>query len=184
MCSETLPELVEPMPSCHLQHDWFERPLPHNVRVGAESWLYSSYAFLHYRSSSLEGVAIGNNTGIYNGTFFDLGPRGSARIGNFCTIVGAVFSSNGRIIVGDYVLIAHEVTIADTGFATPLHRDNRESPDLIIGDNVWIGARATLLGGLKIGEGSVIGAAAVVDFDVPRFSVVAGNPARLVRSLA
>ena len=83
---------------------------------------------------------IGNNTGIYNGTFFDLGSEGCVTIGDYCTIVGAIFSSNGCIIVGDYVFIAHEVTIADCVFATPEH--TLPTPEILIGDNVWIGSRS------------------------------------------
>ena len=109
--------------------DWFDRPVPKNVRIGADSWLYSSFAFLHYRSRTPEGVVIGSNTGIYNGTFFDLGPEGTAQIGDFCTIVGAIFSSNGHIILGDYVFIAREVPIADKAFATPQHHDSHGSPE-------------------------------------------------------
>jgi acetyltransferase-like isoleucine patch superfamily enzyme len=53
-------------------------------------------------------------------------------------------------------------------------------PSIEIGENAWIGARAILLGGARIGAGSVVGAAAVVDFVVPPDSIVAGNPARVV----
>ena len=55
--------------------------------------------------------------------------------------------------------------------------------DVFIGDNVWIGARSIILGGVSIGEGSVIGAASVVDFDVPTLSVVAGNPGQVIKTL-
>ena len=49
-----------------------------------------------------------------------------------------------------------------------------------IGSNSWIGARAILLAGARIGEGAIVGAAAVVDFSVPPYAIVAGNPARIV----
>jgi maltose O-acetyltransferase len=49
-----------------------------------------------------------------------------------------------------------------------------------VGENAWIGARAVLLAGARVGRNSVVGAAAVVDFDVPADCVVAGNPARVV----
>ena len=171
------------MEGFHLDHDWFPRPIPKNVKIGIHSWLYSSFAFLHYRSRRADAVVIGSGTGIYNGTFFDLGREGSAKIGDYCTIVGAILSSNGRIILGDYVFIAHEVVIADSAFATPEHDDTTKSPDIIIADDVWIGARSLVLGGVSIGRGSVIAAASVVDVDVPPLSVVAGNPARVVRSV-
>ena len=56
--------------------------------------------------------------------------------------------------------------------------------EIVIGDNVWIGARASVLGGARIGEGAVIGALSVVDFEVPPFAIVGGNPARVVGEAA
>ncbi len=53
--------------------------------------------------------------------------------------------------------------------------------DVTIGRNVWIGARVTILKGIKIHDSSVIGAGSVVTRDVPEFSVVAGNPAKFIR---
>lgn len=52
---------------------------------------------------------------------------------------------------------------------------------IIIGNDVWIGAYATIMGGVKIGNGAVIGAGAVVAKDVPPYAVVVGNPARVIR---
>src|SRR5690349_12389978 len=85
-----------------LPHDWFPRPLPSNIEIGASSWLYSSFAFLHYASTRDCGVHIGCNSGIYNGTFFDLDTEGEVTIGDYCTVVGAVFSGNIRVSVGNY----------------------------------------------------------------------------------
>jgi acetyltransferase-like isoleucine patch superfamily enzyme len=185
-----------------LAHDWFPQPLPANVFIGERSWCYSSFAFLHYRSSRPCGVRVGCDSGIYHGTYFDLGPDGEVSIGDFATIVGAIVSTNGRVTIGDYVFIAHEVVLADhfagvpgvaagavTSEAGPapdgLRNRDRGSNALSIrvGDNVWIGARAVLLSGAAIGEGAIIGAAAVVDFEVPPFAIVAGNPARVVGSV-
>ena len=53
----------------------------------------------------------------------------------------------------------------------------------VIGNDVWIGSNSTILGGVRIGDGAVIGAGAVVTKDVPPYSIVAGNPARVVKSL-
>jgi acetyltransferase-like isoleucine patch superfamily enzyme len=170
--------------SIPLPHDWFPRPLPPNVQIGARSWVYSSFAFLHYRSQQPVGVRIGNDTGIYNGTFFDLDVSGEVEIGNYCTLVGAILAINGRLSIGDYTFIAHEVTIADHFAAVPpgasdQMRSRSSNLDILIGANVWIGARAILLPGAQIGDGAVVGAASVVDMNVPASSVVAGNPARI-----
>lgn len=165
------------------EDDWFSWPLPKNVQIGANSWLYSSHAFLHYGSRLSEGVVIGNHTGIYKATFFDLGPSASVRIGNYCSIVGTIFNTNNRVIIGDYLFTAWGVTITDSAFATPQHQNAISSSDIVIGDNVWVGTHAIILGGVTIGHDSVIGAASVVDIDVPPFSVVAGNPARVIKTV-
>jgi acetyltransferase-like isoleucine patch superfamily enzyme len=173
------------MPSIEsLPHDWFPSPLPENVKIGPSSWVYSSFAFLHYRSRSECGVRIGHDTGIYNGTFFDLDVHGEVVIGNYCTLVGAVLATNGRISIGDYTFIAHEVTIADHFAAAPaeaavhlIPRDHR--CEISIGPNAWIGARAILLPGAQIGEGAIVGAGCVVNAIIPPFSTVVGNPARI-----
>jgi acetyltransferase-like isoleucine patch superfamily enzyme len=132
---------------------------------------------------------VGHDTGIYNGTFFDLGPNGEVEIGNFATLVGAIISTNSRVVIGDYAFLAHEVVLADTFFSTPKNAQEidrqevesfRRSPTIRLGDNCWIGARAMLLSGSIVGEGAIVGAGAVVDFEVPPFAVVAGNPARVI----
>ena len=166
-----------------LEHDWFPRPLPENVQIGPRSWLYSSFALVHFRSRQTAGLRIGQDSGIYNGTFFDLGSEGKVDIGNFCTVVGAIFSTNGSVSIGDYTFIAHEVVIADHFAASPM--DDRQpqrdrSMKMVIGENVWIGARAILLGSIEIGEGAIIGAAATVTTNVPPYTIFRGNPARQV----
>ncbi len=163
-----------------LEHDWFPRPLPENVRLGERTWVYSAYAFLHYASKRPCGVRIGSNSGIYHGTFFELGPEGEVEIGDFCTLVGATIVTNRRVVIEDYAFIAHEVVIADTFASAPSCATPPEGASIRIGRNSWIGARAVLLAGAELGEGAVIGAAAVVDFAVPPFAIAAGNPARIV----
>ena len=171
-----------------LEHDWYPEPLPRNVVIGERSWLYSSFAFLHYRSQKPCGVRIGDDSGVYCGSFFDLGPEGEVEIGDFCAVVGAIISTNGRVAIEDYAFIAHDVVIADQPVALPRSRtaarraSGRHRPDIRIGENAWIGARAVILGGADIGAGAIVGAGAVVDSEVPAYAVVAGNPARVVGS--
>lgn len=170
-----------------LSHDWFPRPLPSNVELADGVWLYSAFAFLHCRSRKKCAVKVGRSSGIYNGTFFELGPNGEVHIGDYATLVGAIVATNGRVRVGDYCFVAHEVYIGDSPFGAP-EKDVKCRPDregagqrcIDIGDDVWIGAGAVLLAGAKIGDGAIIGAAAVVDFEVPPCGIVGGNPGRLV----
>jgi acetyltransferase-like isoleucine patch superfamily enzyme len=170
-----------------LDHDWFPTALPHNVTIGERSWCYSAFAFVHYCSRRPCGVRIGHDTGIYAGTFFDLGPSGRVEIGNFCTLVGAIIATNRRVVIEDYAFLAHEVVLADSAAMTPPQAElavvpeaDAEPPAIVLGQNSWVGARAVLLAGAKIGQGAIIGAGTVVDFEVPPYAVVAGNPARIV----
>ena len=163
-----------------LEHDWFPSPLPDNVEIGPRSWLYSSFAFIHYQSE--RGVRIGADCGLYNGTFFDLGPAGSVDTGDFCSVVGGIFCMNGPIHLGNHVFVAHQVRFVHDDWATP-GPDHEPSPPIHIGDDVWIGAGTVVMAGVRIGNASIIGAGSVVSSDVPPGVVAAGCPARVVRTL-
>lgn len=71
----------------------------------------------------------------------------------------------------------------DTASLFPLHLPSayKTTKNIEIGNDVWIGFRALILGGAKVGNGAVIGAGAVVASDVPPFAVVVGNPAKILR---
>jgi acetyltransferase-like isoleucine patch superfamily enzyme len=170
-----------------LEHDWFPRPLPENVEIGERSWCYSSFSCVHYQSQRPCGLRIGHDTGVYHGTFFDLGPEGEVEIGNYCTLVGAIICTNRRVVIGDYTFIAHEVVLADESIATPARSGRagsenlpRTRPGIVLNENCWIGARAVILSGTYLGENVIVGAAAVVDGEIPPNAIVAGNPARIV----
>jgi acetyltransferase-like isoleucine patch superfamily enzyme len=186
-----------------LAHDWFSRALPDNVAIGDGSFLHSSFAFLHCRSRRQPlAVTVGRSSGVYRGSHFDLGPRGRVDIGDYSALVGVIIATNGRVTIGDYCFLAHEVVIADAAVAIPWRSDAAaeahdargeqgnasdddgdladEAPAISLGDDVWVGAGAVLLRGAHIGNGAVVGAAAVVDFAVPDRAVVVGNPARIV----
>jgi acetyltransferase-like isoleucine patch superfamily enzyme len=64
----------------------------------------------------------------------------------------------------------------------PITQQERLSEGIVIKDNVWIGASATILDGVTIGSGSIVGAGSVVNKDVPADSLVLGNPARMIKN--
>ena len=108
-------------------------------------------------------------------------------VGNGCTLAAAQ-----SITVGSDCLLAAGVRIHDND-GHPLDPERRrtgaalradECAPVVIEDNVWIGADAVILKGVHIGRNSVIGTGAVVTSDVPRDTIAAGNPARVVRSIA
>ncbi len=96
-------------------------------------------------------------------------------IGPRCTIGAA-----SPIRLGNHVHLSKGVYVETAGldFSAPLPYPHVHKP-IAIGDGVWIGADAIILGGVTIGPGSVIGAGAVVSKDVPANSIVIGQPARI-----
>jgi acetyltransferase-like isoleucine patch superfamily enzyme len=166
-----------------LEHDWYPAAVPANVSIGGGTWLYSAYAFLHYRSQRPCGLRLGRECGVYINTMFDLGPDGEVVVGDHTTLSGPIFSSNGRITVGHHVLISSRVLIADTFAATPPATDDSSgepSPSVVIDDLAWVGTGSTLLAGAHVGEGAIVGAGTVVDFAIPPYSIVGGDPARVI----
>jgi acetyltransferase-like isoleucine patch superfamily enzyme len=165
------------MKDYHLPYDWLAAPIPDNIAFGEHCWIYSSYAFLRFRSRQKIGLCIGHDSGVYIGTMFDVGPDGKVEVGDFSTLVGPIISTNGTVTIGSYAFIAHEVAIADHFAAVPPGNQmpGPGSALVVVGDNTWIGARAVLLSGARIGEGSIVGAGSVVDFEMEPFSAVAGN---------
>ena len=94
-------------------------------------------------------------------------------------------SASDSIEIGDNCMFASGAYITDSdwhGIYDRIER-NAEPAPIRIGNNVWIGDRATVLKGVTIGDNSIVGAGAVVARDVPANVVVAGNPARIVKEL-
>lgn len=89
------------------------------------------------------------------------------------------------VLTGRWVTItdnSHGATDLDTLHTAPIDRHLVSKGPVVIGDKVWIGDKATILPGVTIGEGAIIAANAVVTKDVPAYTVVAGNPAKTVKS--
>ena len=114
-------------------------------------------------------------------------------IGNDCNF-GAYnhITCANNITIGSGLLTGKWVTITDnshgdTELATlqvqPTHRPVLSKGPVAIGNNVWIGEKATILPNVTIGDSAVVAANSVVTKDVPPFCVVAGNPARIIRQL-
>ena len=78
---------------------------------------------------------------------------------------------------------SHGDTSIDIRSYPPISRPLVSKGKVVIGENVWIGDKATILPGVSIGDGAVIGANAVVTKDVPPYSVVVGNPAKIINKV-
>jgi acetyltransferase-like isoleucine patch superfamily enzyme len=141
------------------------RSLPHGRRISPLATLKGN-------------VSIGKYT--YVSSYADIRGIGSAAcIGNYCSVArGVKIMSSGQVHSLDsistfpFYLIDRALDRADF---------MRHRGDVIIGNDVWIGADAIIMPGVKVGDGAVIGAGAVVTKDVEPFQIVAGVPAKPVR---
>ena len=126
---------------------------------------------------------IGTNVKIQSGVL--VGKFSDIKIGSNVAI-----NENSRlrnVDIGNYVLIAPEVYILHSGHGysmkdVPMY-DQGEThyAKTIIEDDVWIGARSLILPGRKIGRGSIVAAGSVVTKDVEPYSIVGGNPAKVIK---
>jgi len=111
-----------------------------------------------------EGIIIGDNS----------------QLGEDCVVPAGLIMGRD-VIMGPQVIIwgiSHE--FGRTDIPVRLQGETAKSPP-VIGDDVWIGARAIIMPGVKIGSHAIIGAASVVTRDVPPYAIVAGVPARIIR---
>ncbi len=97
---------------------------------------------------------------------------------------GCCFQDQGGIVIGDDVLIGHMVVLATLNHELePSKRQSMIPGPIVIKDKVWVGSHSTILAGVTIGEGAVVAAGAVVTKDVPPNTVVAGVPAKVVKTI-
>jgi acetyltransferase-like isoleucine patch superfamily enzyme len=119
-------------------------------------------------------VSLRNSERITLGSGVHVGERSSLWAGN----------TRGRIVVGDKALLGPEVfvTASDYGIAwgAPIMDQATVETDVVIGSDVWLGVRATVVAGVRIGDGAVVAAGAVVTSNVPPGAIVGGVPARVI----
>ena len=128
----------------------------------------------------------GDNVAIFQGVYI-LHPENLV-IGSNVSIheMSYIDSMNATISIGNDVSIAHGVTILSSSHNyadknTNIKDQGLTFSDTTIQDNVWIGAKATILSGITVESGSIIGAGAVVTKDVLKDTVVAGVPAKIIK---
>ena len=184
-----------------LSWDWYPGTIPENVIVDETAYVETTFSFHLYRSQESVGVRIGRGASTYLGTMFDAGPRARISLGDYALVHGARIICDAEVDIGPYALISWNVVLVDT-YRLPLdvalrrrelERVAFRSPrsfaapvparPVRIGANVWIGFDSCILPGVTIGEGAIVGARAVVTEDVPPYTIVAGNPARVIRRL-
>lgn len=145
-------------------------------------------------------ISVGSNSHVL-GQLLIFAHGGQIEIGDDCYIgeFAKIWSAK-KIHIGNRVLISHGVNVFDS-LTHPIKADARhqqfleivknghpkqislEEAEVVINDDVWIGAMSIILKGVTIGEGAIIGAGSVVTKDVPPWTIVAGNPAKIIREI-
>ena len=134
-----------------------------------------------YRRFSLGERSVIESFACINNAVGDVTIGHHSRVGLHNTIIGPV-------TIGNHVNLAQGITVTalNHNFSDPSQRIDEQgvtTTPVVIGDDVWIGANAVVLPGVTVGNHSVVAAGAVVNRDVPPFSLVAGVPAKIIRSL-
>ncbi len=185
----------------HVEEDWWPHPIPVNVEFGEGFYCESAQIFRKMVSKKPGAVAIGKHVSCYAGCSFAIGENGCCTIGDFTLLNGALIMAEEKIEIGAYCLVSWGVGMADSDFhplepaqrlidaqaLAPYFKDRPPRPKLKtapvkIGDNVWIGMNAVILKGVTIGDNSIVADGAVVTKSIPANTIVAGNPAAVVKT--
>src|SRR5215472_6542101 len=183
-----------------VERDWWHEPIPPNVEFGDGFYCESAQIFRFLRSKKPGAVVIGKHVSCYAGCSFAIGNDGQCAVGDFTLLNGALIMAEEKIEIGSHCLVSWNVGIADSDFhplepaqrlidaqaLAPYFKNRPPRPTLqtapvIIRDNVWIGMNAVILKGVTIGENSVVAAGSVVTKSIEPNTVVAGNPAVVVK---
>ena len=183
--------------------DWEPVPMRDNIIIDPTAHIDTAFSFDLCRSELPVAIELGRGSQVLSGTMLDVGQQGRVKVGN-CSMLNACWLiADSEIIIGDYTMMSWSVVIMDSyRFSRNREQRRRQLKELslntgrkaptsvaaarpvLIGNNVWIGFEACILPGVKVGDGALIGARSVVIEDVPPYTIVAGNPARVVRQFA
>jgi acetyltransferase-like isoleucine patch superfamily enzyme len=111
----------------------------------------------------------------------------NTHLGKNCHFNGLIIRGNGKVTIGDNfhsgkdILVINSYHKYDNADAIPYDTKEKIDKDITIKDNVWIGDRVLILGGVTIGEGAIIQAGAVVIKDIKDFGIAGGNPAKVFK---
>jgi len=176
---------------------WVHGPLPPNLRVGAGTVIGGELTFKRFRAKGEAALVIGTNCTM-EGVHFAIEAQGRVTIGDYCYFTNALLLCELELRIGNYVMMGWNSSIADSDFhpIDPAERiadaiacsslgSGRPRPAIakrpvIIEDHVWIGPNATILKGVRIGEGAFIEPGSLITRDVPPRARVLGNPAQII----
>lgn len=147
-------------------------------RLGFFSKMLRYYCCRNIFKSCGKNVNIERKARFGNGSTLIVG--NNSGLGENCILLGTVNIGENVMMGPDVMMISRNHEFSRIDIPMILQEFQNEDP-IIIHDDVWIGARVIILPGVHVGRGVVIGAGAVVTKDVPDWSIVGGNPAKLIR---
>lgn len=138
---------------------------------------------VHVYMKNILGKPLDEQTTVLPPLYIDYGKP--VTIGKRCFIQQCcTFFGRGGITIGNDVFIGPKVNLITINHdPNPDNRSATYGQPIIIEDKVWIGINSTILPGVRIGYGAIIGAGSVVTKNVPAMTVVAGNPARIIKTI-
>jgi acetyltransferase-like isoleucine patch superfamily enzyme len=133
-------------------------------------------------------IVLGNGVKIWSHiatTQISAGTNARIEIGEGTFInTGCIVSARKLIKIGRNCQIANQVILMDDDFHGVANRNQNPAPEaIIVEDDVWLATRCTILKGVRIGQGAVVAAGAVVTRDVPPYTLVGGVPAKIIKHL-
>lgn len=153
------------------------------IKIGSKTHVYRGATIETRHGGS---ITIGKEGEILDGVLL-LSYGGNIRIGDYCSINPyTIVYGHGGVTIGNNVLIAGHTMIIPANHIfsdrnTPIGRQGCTTKGIYIEDDVWIGHACSILDGVTIGKGAVIGAGSVVTKDIPPYSIALGNPAQVVK---
>ena len=127
----------------------------------------------------------GNGINVEHGAYFangrDIEIGNNSGLGIHCRVLGPICIGNDVMMGPDVIIITQNHNCTRTDIPMNI-QGSLTAKRVVVGDDVWIGARVIILPGVCIGNGSIIGSSAVVTKDVPPYSIIGGNPARILKS--
>lgn len=177
------------------------------ISIGSRSYFLNTFS-LNLLENSKNKITIGNKCIIGASIIFE-SENAEVQIGNNVYLGDCKIISRSKVTFGNNILVSWGVYFYDHDSHSLNYMDrqkdleqvlldfenhkgnylknknwsNVNSKPIVIKDNAWIGMEATILKGVTIGEGAIVGAHSVVTKDVPPYTVVAGNPAKVIKIL-
>ena len=138
---------------------------------------------VHELMGDILGKPLPESTTLLPPLYIDYGKP--VTIGEDCFIQQCcTFFGRGGITIGNGVFIGPKVNLITINHdVNPDNRSATYGRPIVIEDKAWIGINSTILPGVRIGHGAIIGAQSVVTHDVPPMTIVAGNPARIIKKI-